>query len=395
LRESYAAGPIAIFTPTGADERKVLEVMPASHRHNPGRVGVPLLIPRWPAGAMLEPDRRWRDSWQQPLGAAVREMTARLSRGGSAGVPLRLPKPPPSFRTPPHATRLRRFPSSAHHYTAGDAMIHAPLPITSEPLKWKIDPERAKAAARKLFFAVTALATVASIHDIWVARSRNSLPAKIVRRAESNPAPAPATMVAKAAHAVTGHVKGHTKATYPVFAEPVSTAAARSVLAALGEPTYAQVPVNLKDFPGGFGRVTSVFGERKDPFTGEKKPHDGDDLAANVGTPFRAGLDGTVIWAGWWSGYGRCVIVDSGQGAYTLYGHLSAIEKNIKVGSKVEANKTVIGEVGASGRATGPNLHFETRIGKRPTNAFQFIHGRTRKEKGIELAHMVFGYEPG
>lgn len=108
------------------------------------------------------------------------------------------------------------------------------------------------------------------------------------------------------------------------------------------------------------GMVTSEFGYRTDPFTGRHKGHSGIDLAAPQGTPIRAALDGTVLFARYkTTGYGYHLAIDHGGGFVTFYAHCSKIL--VTEGQAVKAGD-IIAEVGSTGRSTGPHLHFEVRI---------------------------------
>src|SRR6266542_2350314 len=108
----------------------------------------------------------------------------------------------------------------------------------------------------------------------------------------------------------------------------------------------------------GTGAVTSSFGTRHDPLEGDSRMHAGVDLRAATGTIAHAAQAGTVVRAESAGGYGNLVVVDHGNGVETRYGHLSHID--VQPGDHVEAGAAV-GEVGATGRATGPHLHFEVR----------------------------------
>lgn len=110
------------------------------------------------------------------------------------------------------------------------------------------------------------------------------------------------------------------------------------------------------------GRLSSPFGERDHPLTGETKHHDGVDFAAGQGTPIRAAADGVVSFAGQRGGYGNVVIVDHPGGLQTLYAHQSHV--GVTEGEWVGRGQ-VIGAVGSTGRSTGPHLHFEVREGGR------------------------------
>ncbi len=112
------------------------------------------------------------------------------------------------------------------------------------------------------------------------------------------------------------------------------------------------------------GLLTSGFGLRRHPVFGVIRMHNGVDIAAPWGTPVRAAASGTVLFAGWFGGYGKLVILDHG-GFTTLYGHLSSI--GVAVGQRVQAGQ-VIGRVGSTGYSTGPHLHFEIRKDGRPVD---------------------------
>ncbi len=111
--------------------------------------------------------------------------------------------------------------------------------------------------------------------------------------------------------------------------------------------------------PVEFSRVTSGFAMRFHPILKLWRHHNGVDYAAPTGTPVRTVGDGTVTFAGRQSGYGNVVEVDHGSERSTVYAHLSRID--VKKGQHVQQG-TEIGEVGATGWATGPHLHFEFKI---------------------------------
>ena len=102
--------------------------------------------------------------------------------------------------------------------------------------------------------------------------------------------------------------------------------------------------------------VSSLFGSRVHPVTGQVRFHQGTDLAAPEGTPVVAAFSGRVEIAGWLGGYGLMVVISHGDTHETRYAHLS--EVLVKVGQEVKQGN-VIGLVGSTGLATGPHLHFE------------------------------------
>jgi flagellar protein FlgJ len=122
------------------------------------------------------------------------------------------------------------------------------------------------------------------------------------------------------------------------------------------------------DVPGGHGHklgrwpvdgaVSSNFGRRSDPFTGEHRHHAGLDIAAAEGTPIRAVEGGEVVLAGRRKGYGNVVMVRHNDGTTGLYAHCRDL--GVQTGTRIRAGQT-IATVGSTGRATGPHLHFELR----------------------------------
>ena len=113
------------------------------------------------------------------------------------------------------------------------------------------------------------------------------------------------------------------------------------------------------------GPVTSGFGPRVHPVTGEHRQHAGLDIGAPHGAPVVAARAGVVTFAGDASGYGRTVIVDHGGGLTTLYAHLEAF--HVRPGQSVAAGER-LGAVGSTGLATGPHLHVEVRRGGIPAD---------------------------
>ncbi|MGA3303874.1 MAG: peptidoglycan DD-metalloendopeptidase family protein [Methylovirgula sp.] len=116
--------------------------------------------------------------------------------------------------------------------------------------------------------------------------------------------------------------------------------------------------------------VTSPFGPRIDPFLGKPALHTGIDLREDYGAPVRATAAGVVDLAGPAGGYGNMVEIDHGNGLSTRYAHLSTIE--VQQGQKVSAGM-ILGLIGETGRATGPHLHYETRINGEPVNPARFL----------------------
>ena len=134
----------------------------------------------------------------------------------------------------------------------------------------------------------------------------------------------------------------------------------------------------LMRIPIEFARLSSTFGMRKHPVLGRMRLHKGVDYAARAGTPIMAAGDAKVQFVGWKNGYGRVVVLDHGQGRSTLYGHMSAWGKE-KAGQRV-------GQVGASGLATGPHLHYEFKINGTQVNPLTVTMPKPMPLAGIELS---------
>ena len=123
------------------------------------------------------------------------------------------------------------------------------------------------------------------------------------------------------------------------------------------------------------GTITSQFGHRVDPITGEVSSHTGTDIACAEGTPILAAADGTVTVANgldsWGGSYGYYVQIDHGGGLETLYAHCSSI--CVTTGQQLQAGQ-VIGYVGHTGRVTGNHLHLEVRVDRSRKDAMSFFN---------------------
>ena len=119
-----------------------------------------------------------------------------------------------------------------------------------------------------------------------------------------------------------------------------------------------------------YHKVTSPYGNRYHPVLKKNKFHSGVDLRARMGTPIVAANDGTVLRAGYNSGYGNRIYIDHGGGIVTVYAHNSKLL--VKAGDKVKRGQT-IAKAGSTGRSTGPHLHFEVRKNGKTTNPMNWI----------------------
>ena len=113
--------------------------------------------------------------------------------------------------------------------------------------------------------------------------------------------------------------------------------------------------------PLAFSRISSGFAMRFHPILNTWRTHKGVDFAAPVGTHVKATADGTVEFAGWQNGYGNVIILKHQRGLSTRYAHLSRVAAGLRKGVRVQQGD-VIGNVGQTGWATGPHLHYEFRV---------------------------------
>ena len=140
-------------------------------------------------------------------------------------------------------------------------------------------------------------------------------------------------------------------------------------------PDGTRVPTGTLQWPLPVaGTITSQFGHRVDPITGEVSSHTGTDIACAEGTPILAAADGTVTVANgldsWVGSYGYYIQIDHGGGLETLYAHCSSI--CVTTGQQVQTGQ-VIGYVGHTGRATGNHLHLEVLINKTRADSMSFF----------------------
>jgi murein DD-endopeptidase MepM/ murein hydrolase activator NlpD len=129
----------------------------------------------------------------------------------------------------------------------------------------------------------------------------------------------------------------------------------------------SQLPTSL---PVENGTLGSSFGWRIDPLSGENAKHEGIDFTADVGTPIKAAAAGIVVAADRHPAYGNYVDIDHGNDLVTRYAHCSKVL--VQPGAYVKRGQ-VLGEVGNTGRSTGPHLHFEVRVNGIPHNPRRFL----------------------
>lgn len=133
------------------------------------------------------------------------------------------------------------------------------------------------------------------------------------------------------------------------------------------EETLRSVPTI---FPAAEGRISSHFGNRRDPITRWTRFHSGIDIAAPLNTPIYAAADGVVTFTGRDGGYGKTIVIDHGEAYETLYAHLHTID--VSTGDKVVKGDK-IGGMGTTGRSTGVHLHYEIRKYGEPIDPYLYI----------------------
>ncbi len=157
------------------------------------------------------------------------------------------------------------------------------------------------------------------------------------------------------------------EASFAFYHHANRTASAVDELAAL-QKALLNVPLSSPLIVG--RRYTSGFGVRRDPINGKYARHNGIDFAAPWASPITATADGVVKFAGTRTGFGRVVEINHGNGFVTRYAHMNRI--SVKKGQKVKLHDKV-GELGNSGRSTGPHVHYEILYNGKPLNPRRFI----------------------
>ena len=138
----------------------------------------------------------------------------------------------------------------------------------------------------------------------------------------------------------------------------------------LMQGTRAEKNARPHAWPSEGGWLSSNFGTRADPFTGERASHRGVDIANRFGAPVLATSRGVVTFAGKMKDFGYMVDIDHGYGYKTRYGHMSSLA--VKVGDEITDNQ-LVGRVGSSGRSTGPHLHYEVHRNGKTLNPSTFL----------------------
>ncbi|TYB31074.1 MAG: M23 family metallopeptidase [Candidatus Mcinerneyibacterium aminivorans] len=134
----------------------------------------------------------------------------------------------------------------------------------------------------------------------------------------------------------------------------------------LDKKMWDSVPTNWPVY----GWITSGYGFRHSPMTGEREHHHGIDIAQSVGAEVRSPANGKVIYAGYGKYWGKTILIKHSYGIKTRYAHLQNI--NVGLGEKVKKGQ-IIGTVGNTGNSNGPHLHYEVRVYGSPVDPMKYI----------------------
>ncbi len=264
--------------------------------------------------------------------------------------------------------RRQRFLEAAVEAQVGELARDAAAPAEPDPRKISYSVPQATTLARIEARQFALADRLTAFADARAARAEAS-----IRRVGLNPR----LMMAKldSTSAQGGPLLALTRngnTTDPRFARLGASLTRMSAL----ERGLAAIPSHL---PASLAFISSGFGYRSDPFTGEAAMHSGLDFRGPTGAPIYAAAEGTVSFAGTKAGYGNCLEISHGNGLVTRYAHMSAF--GAQIGQRVAAGD-VIGAIGNTGRSTGPHLHFEVRIGDRAVNPRPFLDGPRRFLEG-------------
>ncbi|MBN2320248.1 MAG: M23 family metallopeptidase [Acidobacteria bacterium] len=128
-----------------------------------------------------------------------------------------------------------------------------------------------------------------------------------------------------------------------------------------------------KGYPAS-GRISSPYGKRKDPFSGEIAFHSGIDISSKLGSPIRATADGVVSHSGWTNRSGFVIVIEHGCGFSTLYAHNKS--NTVKIGTRVKRGD-IIGYVGSTGKSTGPHVHYEVWKNRKTVDAQKYVSSKS------------------
>jgi murein DD-endopeptidase MepM/ murein hydrolase activator NlpD len=122
------------------------------------------------------------------------------------------------------------------------------------------------------------------------------------------------------------------------------------------------------------GNISSPYGRRDNPISGERAFHSGVDISATSGAPIRATADGVVSYSGWTQSSGNVVLIEHGCGFSTAYAHNRS--NAVRVGQRMKRGE-IVGYIGSTGKSTGPHVHYEVWEKGKRINPSKFLQGRS------------------
>jgi murein DD-endopeptidase MepM/ murein hydrolase activator NlpD len=233
----------------------------------------------------------------------------------------------------------------------------------------RIENESYRAATGELATQISTLQTAISALDEdaqldpAARRAIENLPALITNRAMGRGGMAPTT-----SPAVTSSLPSRT--TFGILQGVLGSLEAQLETVRTGVEKQQALAAATPSIWPVVGYLSSMWGTRKDPFTGGRDFHPGLDISAHAGTPIHATANGVVESAGYAGNYGNAVLVKHGFGLSTRYGHMSRIAAY--AGMKVKRGD-IIGYVGATGRATSAHLHYEILLNGQTINPLNLL----------------------
>jgi murein DD-endopeptidase MepM/ murein hydrolase activator NlpD len=204
--------------------------------------------------------------------------------------------------------------------------------------------------------------------DPAASRAMDKLPAGVRTRAMGGNSPG-----AEAPAIISGSAFAQADAAFTVLSDILSMLETRLATVRTGvERRQALAAATPSIWPVA-GWLSSSFGNRRDPFTGNTDFHPGLDISADRGEPVLATADGTVTTAGYHGSYGNLVVLDHSFGISTKYGHLSRFA--VMTGQQIRRGE-IVGYVGSTGRSTSPHLHYEVWVNDKLTNPLRLMGPR-------------------
>lgn len=261
-----------------------------------------------------------------------------------------------------------------------NARVKKPMQVSSSlVLNWK----KYILALSLIFISLIGIIAFLTSHNIEQGKLQAALSKKlhsmrdVLSEIDTNAVHEKFTKIDKELSTINGFLKA--RGIQTVFKEPQGGEADSSIISTgeisdFYEKYLSRIIYNISYTPLGFpfsGRITSTFGHRENPFGGANvETHKGLDIKGPIGAPVRAMAKGEVEFAGLRGGFGNCIMLKHGNGFETLYGHLSKIL--VRVGQKINIGEQ-IGNIGSTGRSTGPHLHYEIHKNGQQINPQSFL----------------------